>query len=456
MRPLRPHPVAVCLLALGTVLAAGAAHAQNLPGVDAYAEAVVALTAPRWVGPRVPYPTESDRPHASIHGRSVDSGLAVHGTRGVPGAALEAALAGASRMADSLRVRAFDRPFGDGDLGGGPELDFYLVGDLGAPYRIGSDGPRPYAYLDGIIAHVLVDASMPRERIEACAAEAYADALLAELDPAESPSWRRAVAQYLAWLVDGSFDACTDDVGEAQRAPHTGFTAHDGPHAGALFLAMQSLANDRADAAYVRETWNMARQRTWEGGDLRASPDVWEAIGTTATLLRHSLDALVVDAAVARSYVGVPALERGSPFLALGGLGEDHATPYAFVARWNALPIRTAPHAPPLARTGSAYTRVDVAESRRGDRLRVFLRGEASTRWALVAIAIDASGKASSRVDAPIRERAWDAYLTLELEGASTVIVVVTNLGAARPDADATAADDHAFHLLIDRARDDP
>lgn len=454
MRLTRSPLLAALMGGLSALAPHSMALAEPLPGAQEYAAAITTLTAPRWGGPRVPYPTESDRPPSAIYGRFADGRLAIHAPTGTHNAAIEAAVRGATRMSEALRHRGFAPTLPDGDLGGGAEFDVYLATDLDTPYEVRSDGPVPFNYLDGIVAHAVVSSSLPLGQLEACAAEAVASALLAELDPAESVHWRTAVAHYLSWLLVGDFDACSAETSDAQREPHGGYTAHEGTRAGALFLALLSLRSDLGDARYVRETWTMARQRTWEGSGLRASPDVWEAISTSASLTEQSLDRYLVDAAVLRHSLGVLERERSSTVLALGGLGAEYAVPYAFHAEYASLPIRTAPHEPALNATGSAYTSIDVSTAGATERLRVFLRGEASVRWSLVAILLGPDDTYLGRVEAPVRERAWDAYLTVELGAPKTVIIVVTNLGAARPDADAASFDDRTFHLMIDRAAD--
>ncbi|MDM7916931.1 MAG: hypothetical protein QUU85_16950, partial [Candidatus Eisenbacteria bacterium] len=171
-------------LALAWALTARPAHAQELPGIDAYAAAVAALSSPRWAGPRVPWPMERDRSEGGIRAYDLAFPLAAHLSEGLRPAQLDAALRGLRRMREAMVLRGFAPPPPDGDLGGGPELDAYLERDLEHPYEIASDGPTGWSYLDGIVVHIRLDGRMPAARLEACAAEAYADASLAALDPA--------------------------------------------------------------------------------------------------------------------------------------------------------------------------------------------------------------------------------------------------------------------------------
>src|SRR5205814_776085 len=58
---------------------------------------------------------------------------------------------------------------------------------------------------------------------------------------------------------------------------------------------------------------------------------------------------------------------------------------------------------PALATYGSAYVRVPTPEAREGRRLQVWLRGDPSVRWSLLAVRLDASGRELSRMEAPAR-----------------------------------------------------
>lgn len=444
------------LLGLLTVLAPGLARGQELPGIEAYAAAVAALSAPYWAGPRVPWPVENDRAEVLDSARDLEVPLAVHRAPGVRPASMDAALRGLRRMREALVLRGFAPPPPDGDLGGGPELDAYLDPGLEQPYRIESDGPTPWSYLDGMIVHIRLDARLPAARLEACAAEAYADASLAALDPAEAPAWRRATATYLAWLVLGRFDGCTDDVAEAQRHPTRGPIVAELPDGGgALFLAMLAARHDRGDGAYVRETWSMARQRTWEGDELRASPDLWEALDTAARLSDTSLDRYVARFASERYLVGRDAHEASLPIPALADLDVTSAVPVAWRGSLGSLPMRTSVHDPRLEALGSAYARIDVRGAPPGTRLRIYLRGEGGIRWSLAALVFDESGRQIARTEAGVRDREPNAYLPVELPaGSREVVAVVTNLGGLRPDADVPNHDARTFHLIVDRASD--
>ncbi len=446
-------------LVLGLLGPAAAARSQELPGVEAYAAAIAAMTTPRWAGPRVPHPMERDRPEAESTWRAIDAPLAIHAARGVEPTQMDHAMRGFRRMRSALALRGFVAPPPDGDLGGGPELDLYLVDDLGnsqVPHRADSDGPTSWTYLDGVVVHARVDGHLPPLRLEACAAEAYAEALLLALDPADAPAFRQATATFLGFLEYGRFDSCTDDVAEIQRAPYRGAVTQVRPldGGGALFLALLAARHDGGSADFVRDTWTMARQRTWEGEDLRASPDLWEAIHTGAELVDDSLDGYVMDIAAARVPLGREGMRR-SALPSLSGLPSDHAVAVAWRGRFDALPMRTSVHEPTLEALGSAYAQIDVRGAERGDRLRVYLRGEGGVRWALAALSFDATGREVARVEAGVRDREPNAYLPVELDGrASEVFVVVTNLGGLRPDADVPDHDDRTFHLIVDRATD--
>jgi len=83
----------------------------------------------------------------------------------------------------------------------------------------------------------------------------------------------------LARLVTGEM-GCDDAPLSLFRAPSQTFMGQKPDARGAAWLALLGFRQDRNRGHYVREIWNVARQRTWEGHGLRASPDSWEALHT--------------------------------------------------------------------------------------------------------------------------------------------------------------------------------
>jgi hypothetical protein len=108
-------------------------------------------------------------------------------------------------------------------------------------------------------------------------------------------------------------------------------------------------------------------------------------------------------------------------------------------------------NAPAVRAFGSGYVVVDTRAAPVGANLRVWLRGEYGTRWALLATRLDAGGRELSRLSAPPR-RLPRSYLVVELrEPTDHVLLAVTNLGPRLPDADSIDVNERAFELVVDR-----
>lgn len=447
---------ALLVVLLGTVGGAAPAAAQLLPGVDDYAAAIVTLMQPRWVGPRVPWPLERARPPESGPiAASLLRPITIHAAAGIPEANARTALEAAEAMHDLLRAGGYPLPPPDGGLGGDGGFDLYLVPRADTLHEAVSDGPWlfPSLPLDGAIVHAEAVGLLPPDRLFACVAEAYAEATLLAMDPAEGEAWRRATATYLASRLVGRLDGCHDDVVHQQEQPFRAFAEAEEPRnaGGALLLAMLSDRHDGGSDTFVRELWTMARQRTWEGTELRASPDLWEVIDRALDLSHVGFRPTMVDFAIARFFAGSPARASQAPLASLRTLPPEATVPIDFRVALAQLPEYLPVHVPSLRPLGSSYALVDVRGAPRGSRIRAWLRGEYGVRWSLVAIGLDDAGREHGRVLAPPSENISRNYLPYELAPEVTsVLLVVTNLSGRVPDADALDEHDRTFHLIVD------
>lgn len=268
-------------------------------------------------------------------------------------------------------------------------------------------------------------------------------------DPAEAQAWQRATAAWLAWELTGRF-GCDDSVTRQQAEPYRSWVggAADGGAGGALWLAHLSGRHDEVPGRFVRDVWGLARQRTWEGAELRADPDVWSA---TETAVEQSGDRLldnVEELAVLRWFVGRGT--RGNTVVA--SLDGDAMVPVT--RRMTRVPSKVVAKEP-LQAFGSAYIVMDRTAWKDAGRLRAWLRGEYGTRWSFVAVQLDAQGDELRRIAAPHSGTTPRAYLPLELDTrADQLLFVVTNLSNALPDADEADVYHRAFELIVDRAED--
>jgi hypothetical protein len=407
--------------------------------------------------------------------RSTYLPLAVHGDPAAvaPAVAVEA-LAALEHAAVLLTRAGWPAPYPDGGRGGTAAFDVYLVppepstppraGDdrrgAGPGYEVRADVDALDPFFDAAVAHAVVDPSLPPEDLAACVAAAYVDAAMLGQDPAEAPEWRRATGAYAAFLVTGRFGCdeaavraaaaepwrtpVTDDS-DADRQPVRTIDLRAAP--GAIFLASLDAYRTGGTGWLVREAWQFARQHTWEGFGLRASPHLYEVIDK---LFPHDDERLhdVLETLAVRRYLA--GAGRPPPGLAPLGLPpQPTAGPFA----WTELPKKRVVADPPLEPWGVAYARVDVRGATAGEALRVWLRGEAGVRWLLAAVRLSADGRDLGRVSAPVTP-ASHGYVRLDLTpGTAEVLVVALNLSRRLPSADTSDVNERALELVFDRAR---
>ncbi len=437
------------------------AQAQLIPGIEEWAESTIESGQSKWAGQRVPFPDPKPRPVAPFSLRSLEWPLTVHFK---PSPALaphrknsarttvqEGSLARAQATLAALEsaymlfaVTGFTSSFGDGGQGGTGDHDVYLVDALeyGADARV--DATIPVSGLDATRAYGLIDARVPSANLEACAAQALAEMLFLELDPAEAASVRKSSAAYLAFLVTGRL-GCDDDAERAAEEPARAALSTTSDARGARWLSLLGGREDRHTGVFLREMWQFARQSTWEGAGLRGSPDLFETIVKAKQLRKESFEEIAAELSV----TGFVGLAEGP----IGTTNQDprHALLLADVA-WRDLPEHIAPADPAIEPLGSAYVLVRTAGHAPGERLRVWSRGEFGVRWALIAAQLDADGREISRVSTPTRNNP-DGFLVIELEArCASVLIAASNVSDGVPDADSVRGDDiRSIAFMLDR-----
>lgn len=435
-------------------------------GMQAYIDAV-ASEPRRWEGQRVPWPTAWARPRGVAVRTSTEWDVTFH----QPHAAIDDDLA--SRWVD-----AFDTAYAllardgwplapaDGGRGGGDGLDVYVVPEIegdeaadpalepepGARSRsprttdVRMDVPLFPAALDGAVVHVVLDDDVPADRALPCAIQLAAEAGLFAADPAEAASLRHATGAWLAWFYSGIAGCDEDALVRQQRASYRALIGPDPRDAegGAIFLAAIAQRHDAHGTTFLRDVWQLARQRTRDDGDLRGEPDVLRVLGQAADLAHDPIDRALEALAVARWFVGAAPRREGCEVALLRTLPEGATVPELGTTSWTRLPrsLRLGPES--IEPWGSAYARVDVREAPAGSVLRVWLDGETGTEWSLVAVRLDDQGRERGRTRAP-RTRRTRSYVPVELSAGTTeVLLVVTSI----PD------DDDPREREVDTSRD--
>ncbi|MFW6086975.1 MAG: hypothetical protein ACODAG_07205 [Myxococcota bacterium] len=443
------------IVPLTALLLAGPAQAQGI--ARDYAEALVELTAPRWKGQVVDWPTPQPRPEGMAYVlRSSRRSVAVHAAPGVGVEQAEQALEALEAAQELLDAAGWPSPYPDGGRGGTGEFDLYLETGAGKGADAFADAPVPWSLYDAVTSFAVVDPTVARGALPTCVASAYAQAMLLGQDPAEARAWREATGAFAAWLVTGVLD-CEGSVATWQQNPsRTWIGDHEPnvePSGGALMLTLLSARRDGGTGVFVRELWQLARQRSGDLTGLRGSPDLWQALEADLDAAGGRLEDTMQALALRRYFAG--RRENADTPWPLRGLGPHATVPVRFQLDWAALPVRTRPADPPLEPYGTAYARVDVTEAPDDALLRVWLRGEYGVQWSLVAVRLDAEGRELQRVTAPSR-KIPRSYLPVQLDAdTARVLLVVTNLSSRIPDADTPDENVRSFTLILDHGTSD-
>jgi hypothetical protein len=416
----------------------GPVHAEQ-GVIEAYAHWVA--TQGRWKGPTTPYPDAPPRPRLPGRLDSERLPLHVHAPSGVDPARARQALSALEDAHLLLRREGWPAPYPDGGAGDTPGFDLYLVHAGPQLAAAHADAPIHWDALDAAASHALVDADAGGELLHACVLSAYAQAALLGQDPAEPEAHRRATAAFIVDQVAGELP-CGADPSAAQAEPERGLLGDDGASVAASgeLLRQVSLRHDGGSGRFIRELWQLARQRSADVTRLRASPNLVEALQVGLDNAGENLEQATIELAVARASEGRVAGRAGWP-----------APRTVQLRPFESLPAHPSPHDPGLGPYGSAYAETDVSAAGAGRRLQVWLRGEAGARWSLTGVRLDARGRELGRVSIPAL-RTPRSYLPLELtDETQRVRLVVVRLPAAPVDLRVPASRERRhFRLIVD------
>ena len=419
-----------------SVLPSSARAQSVMPGVDDVADSIAEMLMPKWVGPRVEFPKTHPRPEGtSLHAQSSTLPLAVHATENVSDTRVDKTMQALEFAYTTLAELGWRHPMPDGGLGDTSAFDLYLLGQSPKKATAYSDSRSHWSYLDRASSFSVLNAQLPTNAIASCTVFALAQAIMLSIDPAESANWRRETASFLSKLATGSY-GCAEGIESQQANAKEGWLSKDTSREGGLFASLLSSRHDGGSGSFVRELWDLTSQRTWEGVDLRASPDLWMSIESA---LRIAGDPLIetIPAFAIQRYTSTHAHDSKPALLLRKTLSE--------------LPSRITSSAPILA-FGSAYALVDTKNAQPNEVLRVWLRAEYGVRWAISAVRMGDNDELLETIDATTELNNPKAYLPIELTPeAKSVLIVVTNLSSRRLDEDVLDSNARSFSLAIDR-----
>lgn len=417
-----------------------------MPGIDEVAANYADLLTPRWEGERTEAPGFVARPFSAGSIASEVAPLRVHVQTADDLSKAQRALHALERVHARIEEAGWETPLADGIRGGDNAFDLYL--SPSGEVQAFADERLFWSHLDAVSTYGVVDPEVSEEDLEVCVAQALGEAIGLTLDPSEASAWRRGLGTYLAHLATGRFGC--GGLARIQESAHLAWTPHGelGPDRAALLLMLLPSVREDHDS-FVRDVWDFARQRTWDGFEFRASPDFWEALTAIQALRESSLDDLLTELGTTRFFLGER--EAGNTRSVVRHLGAE-ASPALFAELdADALPYHSR-NTPTLAPTGSAHALLHLGEREPGSRLRIWLRGETGVKWALEVSPLDEHGSEISRISAPPSDTIPRAFLLLELdEDARDVVISVTNLSHRRPDADdPDEINHHGFSLIME------
>ena len=353
-------------------------------------------------------------------------------------------------------------PMADGILGGGPELDVYLLPESDSDsdtmgyaslLQVHSDAPALGEASASVSCH-LRPAALSTHWFRLCLSEASA----ARLDAAAGPGVRRGWAQYQTSLVD-SFDEHTlEAIDDAQANPQLSVIRREHSllaDAGLLFwayvdrslglaepgrlsLAMLSLSHLSADEATPHPEWNN-------------EPDVLDVLRRAFDNDAQRVADFLVGFSVSRLFLGSRADNAHAP--GLPELGTWGRVRFDWVLPYSSLPRHVAgPH--PLEPLGSTYVWLDLDSVPLTARLAFRAEWEEPVRFKWMVVSVDAQGREMNRWDVPYLERGNRVEKTImNFQGAAGLVFVGMNLGGvdlSHPfDPDHEPWEPHAYSLYI-------
>ncbi len=438
-------------LALWLTAGSSSIGAQATPGPESAAQRPSERPG-GYKGPTVPTPTPYPWPEGThLLLRSTRAPLAVHAIEGLHCTRRRIALVldALEEARSRLLAMGWPPPYPDGGLGGTQGFDLLL--DPTTPHGAEAlpAGSVPAASLDAEVAWARVDPFTPIEALRSCVAQAYAEAVLWSLDPAEAAPWRQATAAWMAWRITGR-PGCGDGVAEAQHAPWRAWlpepsTSRHG-EGGALLLELLDRYRGDGDGGLVRAMWDLTRQfsRTERATKLQARPRLWQVVeGMEAARGiegKRRLEDLMVQIAVMRWTETGP----GRP------LPEVPRPPFLWRTSWHELPVHWPP-SPPVEPFGSVYGWVDMeAEGERAPTLKAWLRGEWGVRWGMIALRTNASEEPLLPVRTTPRKEPKSFVRVVPIGPMRHVLLVAVNLSSRLPDL--TLPDDNvrALRFIVD------
>ncbi|MBK8253691.1 MAG: hypothetical protein IPK82_13615 [Polyangiaceae bacterium] len=271
--------------------------------------------------------------------------------------------------------------------------------DFGYGVTLTDPETEPRAF-DGSAAFTLMPAPATRGcDLDFAIAKHAAKATLLGFDGGAERVLLDASASYLAWMLFPCTAVTQPAVDAFQAEPHKGFVlpAKGGAHGAFLFpMYLEENEGSGDPAKLTASLFAIASQRSAPSPFWQNEPDLLDALRSSLTFRRASLEDVLLDFAVDRAFVGDRSdgqhLAATDVYAKAGRVFFEWSVPY------NSLPRRLAP-AHPLLPTGATYLWLDLATAPKDSEVTFVADWElpAVFRWSLVKV--DKQGAETGRID---------------------------------------------------------
>lgn len=389
---------------------------------------------PRWPtgresAPARPRPPADQTPIVACSWRHP---ICVHAATAIAPSALASTLEAAEHAADVYVALGVPRPYPDGDRGGGPEYDLYLVRGA-APLTTVDPVPTGGSF-DSASAFTVLPPPPPRGAgcvFASDVARASAQAALLRIDAGIETGTLAMVSSYFASLAAPCTAAELAGIDEIQRAPEREVTAGR-PEAFDGNVLLPAYLEERFGGGRLVRTIlglvTVAVQKTPPGSwQWKNEPDVFDALRQVTRDRSEELGSLLLDLAVARAFLGDRSdgghLADTERFGALGRIRFEWSVPFA------SLPRRLAPLRP-VSATGATYLWIDLAGARPGSGITFVADWELPVTFHWVLVKVDREGRDAGHVDVAAIYGSTHAERTVvKLDGLAGLVVVGVNGG---------------------------
>jgi hypothetical protein len=416
------------LASAAAVLGAAPAWADDA-GAGKAETAGVSEPAGREVAPRRQRPAPEAVPVVAC---SFDRPICVHAAKSVHPRAVLATLEGAERAMRGYDALRLPRPLPDDGLGGSDAWDVYLVKGTEPASEV--DLLARAEPFDRLSAFAILPPPGERSGCEAArdVAHALADAIAFRLDAGIEASSLAMSSGHLASLVAPCPNAEAAAIDELQRVPERAMASGAGLRLHGSYL-FPELLDERYGGGTPGQLFTslvaIARQKTPPGAwQWHNEPDVFDALRITRKAQGASLDALLLELAVSRAFLG--SRSDGAHLADVAWLGAAGRVRFDWALPYTSLPRRVAPAAP-IEATGAIYLWIDLADAPIDASLTFAADWELPTVFSFALVKVDDKGAETGRVVATAPHGETHVEKSLRgLGGLAGVVVVGANAGS--------------------------